>query len=276
MKEIIQLNKNEIVIPENWNYEDSVKKVKVLVYKWKNLTTELITELWTAHEIIDGRGRPKIIDKISLNGNKCYSFSQYCQDCGITKMTAWRWLRRVGLIEKPQQIQSPDLPEGKYFVFYGDPPWQFDNSGFTESAEQKYPTMPVESICDLPIKDLIDKKAVLFLWVTNAFLREGLQVCEAWGFEYKTNLVWIKNTGPSIGWFSQSRHELLFIATKGDGVHPTEKMISWFEAEVTQHSKKPERVYEMIETMYSGPYIELFARNKRKGWDSWGNELPKD
>lgn len=170
-------------------------------------------------------------------------------------------------------IKSMELPQGKYFVLYADPPWQYQNIGFDESAEQQYPTMSVEEICALPIKDLIDEKAVLFLWTTNAFVKEAIQVCGAWGFEYKTNFVWIKNKGPSIGWFTKSRHELLFIATRGDGVHPKDKLLSWFEAEATKHSKKPEIVYEMIEKMYSGPYIELFARQPRKDWDGWGNEI---
>lgn len=186
------------------------------------------------------------------------------------------WTERVFEKERKRlskPIESPPLPEGKYFVIYADPPWQFQNIGFDESAEQQYPTMPIEEICALPVKDLIDEKAVLFLWTTNAFIEEAVQVCRAWGFEYKTNFAWIKNKGPSIGWFTKSRHELLLIATRGEGVHPKEKLISWFQAEATKHSKKPELVYGMIEKMYSGPYIELFARQTRKGWDGWGNEL---
>jgi len=165
------------------------------------------------------------------------------------------------------------LPEGKYRVIYADPPWQYSNIGFEESAEQKYPTMPVEDICNISVQELITDKAILFLWVTNAFIKEGLQVCSSWGFNYKTNFAWIKNSGPSIGWFTKSRHELLFIATKGEGMHPKEKHISWFEYKTSKHSKKPIQIYEMIESMYSGPYIELFARNKREDWKSWGNEL---
>jgi len=111
--------------------------------------------------------------------------------------------------------------------------------------------------------------------VTYPFAEEGFQVCKAWGFNYKAQLIWKKNKGPSIGWFTKPRHELLYIATKGKGVHPKEKFESVFEAEVTEHSKKPEIVYEMIESMYTGPYIELFAREKREGWESWGNELTK-
>jgi len=118
--------------------------------------------------------------------------------------------------EEFKSYHTPVLPDGKYYVLYADPPWEYNNSGFEESAQSKYPTMSTKDICELPVQNLIGDKAVLFLWVTNAFLREGLQVCEAWGFKYKTNCVWIKNRGPSIGWFTKSRHELLFICTKWD------------------------------------------------------------
>lgn len=184
---------------------------------------------------------------------------------------SWNKIKKNYLTEQKQKLLP--LPEGKFRVIYADPPWQFDNEGFEQSAEQQYPTMPVKTICDMKIREKVGEKAVLFLWVTNAFLEEGLKVCKEWGFEYKTNMIWIKDKGPTIGWFTQSRHEMLFIATKGEGVHPKEKLNSWFEAPVTKHSKKPEKVYDMIERMYEGPYLELFARNKRKGWQSWGNEI---
>jgi N6-adenosine-specific RNA methylase IME4 len=189
------------------------------------------------------------------------------------KNISWHKICR-NILPELKQKQIP-LPEGKFRVIYSDPPWQFDNEGFDQSAEKQYPTMPIKSICDINIRDKVGDKAVLFLWVTNAFLEEGLRVCKEWGFEYKTNMIWIKDKGPTIGWFTQSRHEMLFIATKGEGMHPKEKLSSWFEAPVTKHSKKPEKVYDMIEQMYEGPYLELFARptKKRPRWTYWGNEV---
>jgi site-specific DNA-methyltransferase (adenine-specific) len=176
---------------------------------------------------------------------------------------------------KHTSLPTPTLPKGKYRVIYADPPWQFSNTGFEESAEQQYPTMTTEEICKLPVVELTHNQSVLFLWATNAMLEDALRVIKTWGFSYKSNFVWIKNKGPSIGWFTISRHELLLIATKDDNLHPAKKFNSWFEAEVTKHSQKPNKVYEMIEQMYSSPYIELFARNTRKNWSSWGNELVK-
>lgn len=176
-------------------------------------------------------------------------------------------------IKEAKRPEPIPISDGKYQVIYADPPWQYSNTGFEQGAERYYPTMPTEDICNLPIQGLVTERSVLFLWATNAFLKEGIQVCEAWGFNYKTNFVWIKNAGPSIGWFVKSRHELLLIATKGDGVHPSEKLVSWFNADIRKHSQKPEIVYEIIERMYPGPYIELFARNERISWRSWGNEI---
>lgn len=177
--------------------------------------------------------------------------------------------------QKREKLKIQPLPNNKYRVIYADPPWQFNNTGFPESAEAHYPTMPTDKICLMPIEKLCTKETVLFLWATNAMLEDALRVIKEWGFKYKSNLVWIKDRGPSIGWFVQSRHELLLIATKEGNIHPNFKPISWFKAEVTKHSKKPETMYGLIEKMYSGPYIELFARNTHRNWDNYGNEISK-
>ena len=178
------------------------------------------------------------------------------------------------LVKRQSKPPAPFL-EGEYHVLYADPPWQFSNSGFDQSAAAHYPTMSTDKICDLPIDKLtsMQRGTVLFLWATNAMLEDALQVIDAWGFEYKTNLVWLKDRSPGMGWFVKNRHELLLLATNSPGLHPQEKPFSIVEAPVTKHSKKPGCVYEMIERMYDGPYIELFARATREGWDSWGNEF---
>lgn len=177
--------------------------------------------------------------------------------------------------ELKREREIPVFLEGEYRVIYADPPWQFSNSGFDQSAAAHYPTMATNEICDMPIDKLIpaSEGSVLFLWATNAMLEDAFQVVAAWGFEYKTNLVWVKDKAPGMGWFVKNRHELLLLATNSPGLHPQEKPFSIIEAPVTKHSKKPDCVYEMIERMYDGPYIELFARMRREGWDSWGNEL---
>jgi len=179
---------------------------------------------------------------------------------------------RAELTEAFPPPESPPLPEGKYAVLYADPPWSYSNSGFNQSAASIYPTMTVEEICDLPVSDLAGDECVLLMWATSPLLPEAFRVMEAWGFEYKASRVWIKNRSPGIGWFVNTRHELLLIGVKGQG-HPKEKLDSIIEAPVTRHSAKPTFLYDEIEWCYDGPYVELFARNEREGWASWGNEI---
>jgi len=172
-----------------------------------------------------------------------------------------------------EEKRTRELPTGKYAVIYADPPWQYDNSGFNESADNQYPTMPLDEICELPIGDLADETTVLFLWATNPLLPEALQVMASWGFEYKTNIAWIKDAGRGKGWYLKSKHELLLIGVKSETPHPIERPDSCFEADRGNvHSRKPEKAYEIIESMYPGNKVELFSRVERDGWDSWGNE----
>ena len=192
------------------------------------------------------------------------------------KNVTWNKICNKYLPESKDKPVIP-LPEGEYNIFLADPPWQFNNSGFTQSAASIYPTMSTEEICKLPIKNLILDNSVLFLWATNAMLPDALNVIEEWGFTYKSNIVWIKDKAPGMGWFTESKHELLLIGVNGAGLHPIFKPQSWVKEDRTEHSKKPEIFYEIIEKMYPGQkYIELFARKKRDGWKGWGNEIPEN
>lgn len=172
-----------------------------------------------------------------------------------------------------ETMPKPELPKGKYRVIYADPPWQYDNSGLAQSAARHYLTMSQEELCALPTGELAYERSVLFLWATSPLLPEALEVMEAWGFKYKASRVWIKNKSPGIGWFIKTRHEFLLIGVRGNGMHPSQKLDSIFECPVTRHSEKPQKIYEDIESSYEGPYIELFARNKREGWETWGDEI---
>jgi N6-adenosine-specific RNA methylase IME4 len=177
--------------------------------------------------------------------------------------------------ERHFRKQAPPLPEGKYSVLYADPPWQYNNSGFHNSAESQYPTMSVEEISNLPVQDLATDETILFLWATNPLLPEALQVMRAWGFEYKTNIAWVKDRGRGWGWWLRSKHELLLIGVRSDARHPEVRLDSCFLADRgSVHSKKPEAAYEIIERMYpTCPRIELFARETREGWAAWGDEV---
>lgn len=175
--------------------------------------------------------------------------------------------------ERRQEMVTRPIPTGRFRVVYADPPWAYDNSGFTSSAEQHYPTMPADKIAALPVQDLCDESAVLFLWATSPLLPEALMVMDAWGFTYKASMVWDKQRAPGLGWWLKTRHELLLIGAKAATPQPRVKQDSIISIASTQHSAKPEEFATMIEQMFDGPYIELFARRARRGWEVWGNEV---
>lgn len=190
-----------------------------------------------------------------------------------TSQEVYREIKKRERNEHQASLHSPELPSGKFSVLYADPPWSYDNVGFDQSAASQYATMSQQELCELPIKDLCAETAVLFLWATSPLLPEALEVMGAWGFKYKASMVWVKDKGPGIGWFVYTRHEILLIGTKGETFHPLQKPISCINAKVGKHSSKPNEFYGIIETMYEGKKIELFSRNKREGWESWGNEV---
>jgi len=183
---------------------------------------------------------------------------------------------------KHRKAEAQTLPDKVFNVIYADPPWQYDNVGVHGAANHHYRTMGLEEICVFPesVNLQCADNSVLFLWVTNPFLEDALEVINAWGFEYKTNIVWVKKklVKPGSGFYVRGHHELLFICTRGSFT-PLDKNISppissVIEADLQEHSKKPDAVYDIIERLYPKcNYIELFARQKRQGWISWGLEI---
>lgn len=185
--------------------------------------------------------------------------------------------RRIERIDKLIEFNaSPLQSTKKYNVIYADPPWQYDYSQSTaREIENQYPTMTLEDICNLPINNVAGTDCVLFMWATSPKLSEAMEVLQAWGFEYRTNGVWIKDK-IGMGYYFRQQHELLLIATRGNipAPSPDARVSSVIEAPRTDHSKKPEQVYEIIERMYGDlPMIELFCRNRREGWEAWGNQV---
>ena len=177
--------------------------------------------------------------------------------------------------KRVEDLQATEFPEGKYRVIYADPPWEYgDNrtSGMGGAVEQ-YPTMPLEDICNLPVPEITDENAVLFLWATTPLIQEGLDVMKAWGFEYKTLFTWDK-VRPFPGNYNSVRQEFLLLGTKGRCLPDCDgRPQSIIRVEKGRHSEKPERFREIIETQYKyGNRVELFARKKMEGWDVYGNE----
>jgi len=168
---------------------------------------------------------------------------------------------------------SISLLKGKFDIVYADPPWRYYVNHLRANPEKHYPTMSVKQICELVVPS--SENAILFLWATNPMLEDALKVMESWGFNYKTNFVWVKNKFGT-GFYVRGQHELLLIGVKGD-VHAPEqsnRFSSVLNAPVAKHSEKPSQFYDIIEKMYpNARYLELFARNKREGWEAWGNEV---
>ena len=175
------------------------------------------------------------------------------------------------------------LPPGTFSVIYADPPWSYSNSGLEQSANAHYETAGIEGICSLKddtgrkVSDIAHESSVLFMWATSPLIPEAIRVIEAWGFQYKACFVWVKNKAPGMGWWVQTRHELLMVGVKKKTPHPSEKADSVVTADVGRHSAKPDVFAELVERLYPGPkdgthYVELFARRKREGWSLFGNE----
>lgn len=171
-----------------------------------------------------------------------------------------------------KHTNTPDLPEGEYDVIYADPPWKYEFC-LEGNTDDHYAEMDTSKICDLSVPTA--KDAILFLWATNPKIEDALKVLKAWGFQYITNLVWVKQT-KGLGYYSLAQHELLFICKKGDIPPPQaeNRPLSVIQADRTNHSHKPKVFYEIIEKMYPNrKYLELFATESREGWVSWGNQL---
>lgn len=180
---------------------------------------------------------------------------------------------RTGLLNELSLRNAP-LPERKYPIIYADPPWQYDFSPSNDrSVENHYPTMSIEDIMALDVAAIATPDAMLFLWAPPSFIKKGLAVLEAWGFELATSMVWVKDK-IGTGIYVRQRHEFLLLGKRGQPItpRPGDQPDSVIESPRGGHSVKPDIVYGIID-MYPGlPKIELFSRAPRHGFDAWGNE----
>jgi len=266
-------------IPEKWDYQSSVERIKASIYKWKNLTTEIIQELWIANQILASPGA-----RTDLKPTQ--TWESYCKEIGTDKRTVNRWLQTYLGTFVPR-LKTPEMPEGKYQVIYMDIPWKYDvdlSKGATRSPENNYPVMDLEEIKNFGKKviELAADNCVLFMWITAPKLNWMNDVLNACGFEYKTNLIWDK-IKPNMGHYSSVRHEILIIAGKGNSAPTCDgKTIQSIDSvqsieKSSKHSEKPLEFMDIIDKLYPNPNwkkIELFARNKNKrlNWDYWGEE----
>ena len=177
----------------------------------------------------------------------------------------------------------------KYNTIYADPPWQFQNRTGKVAPEHKrlnrYSTMTLEDIKHLPVADVADEKCHLYLWVPNALLPEGLEVLKAWGFEYKTNIIWEKirkdgmPDGRGVGFYFRNVTEILLFGIKGSKnrtLNAGRSQVNLIRSIKREHSKKPDEFISLIESCSSAPFLEIFARGNRSHWDMWGNQATYD
>lgn len=183
-----------------------------------------------------------------------------------------------------------DFTQGKtYKTIYADPPWQFQNRTGKVAPEHKrltrYTTMKLEDIKQIPVKDVADAKSHLYLWVPNALLPQGLEVMQAWGFEYKTNIIWEKvrkdgmPDGRGVGFYFRNVTEMLLFGIRGEKNRTLEagrSQVNLVRTIKREHSRKPDEIISLIENCSSAPFLELFARGDRPGWDMWGNQATDD
>ncbi len=178
---------------------------------------------------------------------------------------------------RPAQHPPTRGTQRKFRTILADPPWDIQQKGIL-GAERHYPLMNLEAIKRMPVAGLAEDDAHLWLWVTNATLRQGYDVAEAWGFTVRSPLTWIKFR-LGLGNYLRNTTEHLLFATRGKAPVKFRSQPTWFNAPVQDHSHKPEEQYPLIERVSDGPYLELFARRRppsNADWSAWGNEIDSD
>lgn len=181
------------------------------------------------------------------------------------KMVPQSWCRRC---------RSGTLPVGAepFRTVLADPAWTYNQATARGGVASEYATMSTRQIAELPVEAVASRNSVLLLWSANPMLKDALRVMDAWGFEYKTKITWCKNTFGT-GFWVRSKTEDLLIGTRGKPPLPEVAPPSVLHAVNRGHSQKPPEIYPVAERLGAGPRLELFARERRHGWASWGNQL---
>ena len=223
-------------------------------------------------EKIKEHAEPEIIEKLKTGE---VSINQVYQQ---VKRDESKKRKSEDLFQTQQELKPT---EKKYRVIYADPPWKYGEEQHVDMGNVQtkvlgthYPSMSIKELCELPVRDITGNDAVLFLWVTSPLLEECFPLIKAWGFKYKTSMVWDK-IKHNVGNYVSVRHELLLICTKGSCTPDVRKLFDSVQSiERTTHSKKPEEFRKIIEHIYTdGNKVELFrCGNSPEGWDVWGNE----
>jgi N6-adenosine-specific RNA methylase IME4 len=207
---------------------------------------------------------------------------------GATALDDSRCLAASEHMEPAAEFQA-SVGERRFRTVLADPPWQFINRTGKVAPEHRrlsrYGTMSVADIAGLPVAQAVQDTAHLYLWVPNALLPDGLAVMKAWGFSYKSNIVWHKlkkdggSDGRGVGFYFRNVTEILLFGVRGRNARtlaPGRTQVNYIGTRKREHSRKPDEQYALIEGCSPGPYLELFARGARAGWAVWGMEAAED
>lgn len=260
------------LIPEDWDYDASVLEVKQVIYKWKNLTVELATELYIAREVLTSQGMGR--------GFRGKTWNSYCQEIGVLRNTVNVWLSRW--FETKGDEKSPPFlpwPNNRYRTIVIDPPWPMEKIPRKVRPHQlkrlDYPIMSIDEIKAFPISDLIAEDGChIYLWTTHKFLPSAFEVFKQWSVNYECLLTWVKNVGfTPYSWMYSTEHVLfgrvgnLPVLKRGERLD--------FPSPVQQHSRKPKRFYELVRAVSPEPRIDIFSREMHDGFEQYGDETSK-
>ena len=279
---------NDIKIVNNWYAEliNDLKKLEftgIVLTKW-NIGKRILQDELKFGKFEYGSKRIENLAKdLDINSRDLYWCMQfvrkYPQIEPAVQNLSWRKIRKQLQEPRKEKIIIP-LPEGKYNIIYADPPWQYYEGGY-KNQSQHYNTMTFEEIKNLTVKDITANDCMLFLWATSPILNNAFNIIEAWGFEYSTvGFVWIKSKNDGTGFafgcgnWTRANAEYCLIGTKGNIERKDASISQIIYLPKEEHSKKPDITRDkIIQLVGDLPRIELFARQKIEGWNSWGDEI---
>ena len=261
------------LIPDDEPAEDEVTIEQAA--KAHGLGRQTVVRMNKAHKVLGEEAVEELVEQ----GESVHAIEQQARRAEIKQE------RNAAREQRAQEVQgqAPELPSQKHRLLYADPPWPYERNVSIDHLHH-YPSMTMSELYALDVSAIAENDSVLCMWATAPKLSEGMALMGAWGFEYKTCLVWDKVHGHYGGWYSKTSHEVLLIGTRGNGLEtprvqfmeaglPDVREVSVYREKRTKHSKKPDYYYGLLERMFGEvTRIELFAREARPGWACWGNE----
>jgi N6-adenosine-specific RNA methylase IME4 len=196
----------------------------------------------------------------------------------ITTHGAQRLAKADAKKDFASKLRAKPIPiiEGRFDVIVSDPPWQYQKRAedITHRGRNPYPDMDTDAICALPVADRAEDNCVLWLWTTNAFMRDAFRVLDAWGFREKTILTWVKDRMGTGDWL-RGKTEHCILAVRGKPIVQLTNQTTELRAPLREHSRKPDEFYALVDALCPGTKLDMFAREPREGWATWGAETEK-